>query len=697
MIPENYSEKVYAGLLGKCIGVRLGAPVEPTVWTYERIRETYGDIAGYLKEYKNFAADDDVNGPIFFIRALYDYGMEREITSQDIGNTWLNYTRENKGFFWWGGYGTSTEHTAYLNLKNGVTAPDSGSILRNGEAVAEQIGGQIFIDSWGLIFPGAPDRAAMYGERAAAVSHDGNGIYGARFIAAAISSAFSQRDPQLIIKEALKRIPAESEYARVVRDVCSFHNERRGDFRACRNFLEDNFGYDRYPGICHIIPNAGVCILALLYGEGTLSRTVEIATMCGWDTDCNAGNVGTIMGVACGLEGIEEKYRRPINDFFAGSSISGSLNIMDLPTESKRLALLGYRMAGEKAPEGLSESLKDRDLYFDFYYPGSTHGFRTGGSVNISLSHKRRDGRGSLEVLLDRLPRYEKQRLFYKPFYRREDFSDERYSPAFSPQVYSGQSLSVALTWEPYSGPVPAISLYVRKTISKDILESRPFFPSPGKRQEQSWIIPDTEGEGIDEIGIAIENQEKITPLGRLYIHLFKTGGRGTQILDFRKESVEFGTITQTTWDGGAWMLDKEGVAAITPERNELYTGNYYTENIRLTVPVTPKNGLSHMVILRAKGRRHGYFLGFDGQDLVRLIKNDNGIGALAEVSFSWQRDKEYLFEAEAREGLLRLSVDGQKILEYMDKNPYTYGMYGLGQLSAGRTIYGALRAEELD
>ena len=103
MIPENYSEKVYAGLLGKCIGVRLGAPVEPTVWTYERIRETYGDIAGYLKEYKNFAADDDVNGPIFFIRALYDYGMEREITSQDIGNTWLNYTRENKGFFCWGG------------------------------------------------------------------------------------------------------------------------------------------------------------------------------------------------------------------------------------------------------------------------------------------------------------------------------------------------------------------------------------------------------------------------------------------------------------------------------------------------------------------------------------------------------------------------------------------------------------------
>ncbi|NLX71257.1 MAG: ADP-ribosylglycohydrolase family protein, partial [Clostridiales bacterium] len=31
-IPENYMEKLYAGLLGKTIGVRLGAPIEG--WSY---------------------------------------------------------------------------------------------------------------------------------------------------------------------------------------------------------------------------------------------------------------------------------------------------------------------------------------------------------------------------------------------------------------------------------------------------------------------------------------------------------------------------------------------------------------------------------------------------------------------------------------------------------------------------------------
>ena len=52
-------EKIYAGFLGMNIGIRLGALVESTVWTYERIRYYYGEIIDYVKLFKNFAADDD--------------------------------------------------------------------------------------------------------------------------------------------------------------------------------------------------------------------------------------------------------------------------------------------------------------------------------------------------------------------------------------------------------------------------------------------------------------------------------------------------------------------------------------------------------------------------------------------------------------------------------------------------------------
>ena len=50
----------------------LGAPVES--WTYEKIRTVYGEVNGYLADYRDFAADDDSNGPIFLIRALEDCG-----------------------------------------------------------------------------------------------------------------------------------------------------------------------------------------------------------------------------------------------------------------------------------------------------------------------------------------------------------------------------------------------------------------------------------------------------------------------------------------------------------------------------------------------------------------------------------------------------------------------------------------------
>ena len=42
----------------------------------------------------------------------------------------------------------------------------------------------------------------------------------------------------------------------------------------------------------------------MLYGKGELGRSIEISVMCGYDTDCNASNIGTILGVLGGLGGV---------------------------------------------------------------------------------------------------------------------------------------------------------------------------------------------------------------------------------------------------------------------------------------------------------------------------------------------------------------------------------------------------------
>ena len=111
--------RCYAGWLGKLAGIRMGAPGEG--WEYAKIKETYGELNGYIGDLSHFRADDDSNGPLIFIRAMNDFSIDP--TSEEIGKTWLNYTSWQHGMFWWGGYGVSTEHTAYMNLAAGIPAP----------------------------------------------------------------------------------------------------------------------------------------------------------------------------------------------------------------------------------------------------------------------------------------------------------------------------------------------------------------------------------------------------------------------------------------------------------------------------------------------------------------------------------------------------------------------------------------------
>ena len=141
--------------------------------------EKLGPIEYYVSEKLNkplIVTDDDITGTFTFLRALNDYGNDYNISSKNIGQTWLNYIVEKETILWWGGVGNSTEHTAFQNLKNGIEAPKSGSIETNGLVVAEQIGAQIFIDGWAMVCPGDPDKAVDLAARAARRRPEGDAV-----------------------------------------------------------------------------------------------------------------------------------------------------------------------------------------------------------------------------------------------------------------------------------------------------------------------------------------------------------------------------------------------------------------------------------------------------------------------------------------------------------------------------------------
>src|SRR5687768_8773872 len=309
--PSDYPERVYAGVLGKIIGVYLGRPFEG--WTHEQIMENLGEVKYYVNDRRDLplrnhhlvVTDDDISGTFTFLRALPDYNNSLDLTSIQIGQSWLNYIIENRTILWWGGLGNSTEHTAFLRLKDGIPAPHSGSIGLNSKVVAEQIGAQIFIDGWGLIAPSDPALAADLARRAASVSHDGEAIYGAQVIAALIAQAFIETDLDRLIDSAVALIPVDSIIYRLIADIRDWHAIESQDWYAARAKLARHYGYDKYGGNCHIIPNHGLIILSLLYSQGDFQRAQTIVNTSGWDTVCNAGNVGCILGVCNGLAAFE--------------------------------------------------------------------------------------------------------------------------------------------------------------------------------------------------------------------------------------------------------------------------------------------------------------------------------------------------------------------------------------------------------
>jgi ADP-ribosylglycohydrolase len=135
--------------------------------------------------------------------------------------------------------------------------------------------------------------------------------------AAMIAAAFGLND-QPVTRAMIERllaigmaaIPSRSrlhgalQFMLAVRDVSPTWEEA---------FAQVQASYGHYHWV-HTINNALVVALALLYGEGEFSRSISIAVLCGWDTDCNGATVGSVLGALYGAERLPRHWTDPLND-----------------------------------------------------------------------------------------------------------------------------------------------------------------------------------------------------------------------------------------------------------------------------------------------------------------------------------------------------------------------------------------------
>ena len=672
-LSHEYIEKVYAGVLGKIIGVYLGRPFEG--WTCHRIMEELGEVNYYVHEKLGkplVVTDDDISGTFTFVRALEDYGFDRDLTPQQIGETWLNYLIENRTILWWGGLGNSTEHTAYLRLKSGVPAPQSGSMELNGKVVAEQIGAQIFIDGWAMVCPGDPELAADFARRAASVSHDGEAIYGAQVIAAMEAQAFIESNLDKLVDTAVALIPRDSVIYKMIEDIREWHS-KEPDWRKARELLEEHYGYDKYGGNCHMVPNHGLIILSLLYGDDDFQKSLMIVNTSGWDTDCNSGNVGCLLGIKNGLEGIDSgpDFRTPVADRLYLPTADGGRAITDAVQVTYYIVNLARGLAGQEPimPKGGAR--------YHFELPGSVQGFQPENSIECRgtvrvenvIGHSS-SGQRSLAIRYEHVAPGRVARVAAPTFIPVEASGPSHYALIASPTTYPGQVVRARVTADKENNRRVDCALYVRVYNGGDELQ-RVLGPTvslkPGAAHEFSWQLPDMGGQPIAEIGLQIASQQRAD--GSVYLDYLTWSGAPAVTW---QASGEGGTMWQRAWVDGLdqlqftdepyRLIQNQGTGLMIQGTRE-WTD--YTVSARLTPHMCEAAG----VAARVQGMRRYYALVLYKGGSVRLIKELQGTQVLGEASLGWEFGQSYDLKLEVRGNRLKGWVGEECLFDITDSS----------------------------
>ncbi|HEY0868015.1 MAG TPA: ADP-ribosylglycohydrolase family protein [Fimbriimonas sp.] len=663
LLDERYAERVYAGVLGKVIGVYLGRPFEG--WPYRRILEQLGEVEYYVHDRLGaplIVTDDDISGTFTFLRALEDYGFNPGLTPAQIGQTWLNYLVENKTVLWWGGLGMSTEHTAYLRLKHGIEAPESGSIRRNGQVVAEQIGSQIFIDGWGLINPGDPERAADFARRAASVSHDGEAIFGAQVQAALVAQAFVEPNLERMLDVAVAQIPKDSTIARMIGDIRDWHGSR--DWQEGFLRIEDRYGYDRYGGGCHIVPNHGLIIHALLHGRGDFQESLKIVNTCGWDTDCNSGNVGCILGVWKGLAGLDTgpDWRGPVADRMYLPTADGGRAVTDAVQETYRIVNTARRLRGEAPlePKGGAR--------FHFSPPGSLQGFVSSDSTDSRGVGEAIHRDGKLEIRYRHLARGRVARIKAETFPGAGARKMGGYGVIASPTLYPGQTLRARVQASEANSLPVLVRLFVGVGDAGD--EVRPHVSpaveiQPGQYADLEWQVPSFDGYPICEVGIEATSDGSAS--GSLYLD-FLTWDGPPEVALSRCE----GELWREAWVNGVssfWAGHVSFVLVQNEGTGLLIQGTREWMDYAVAADVEPHLAEFAGIAARVQGMRRYYALVVHRGGEVRLVKALDGDTILAAAPLAWEFGRKFDLRLEVQGSSIRGFVDGEPVLTAEDRD----------------------------
>lgn len=303
MTTDILRDKIKGGWAGQTIGVIYGAPTEfkyNGVMISDSIPISWDN--GACKWYfdHNGGIYDDIYMDLTFVNVFDKYGFDVHVDS-------LAHAFAYAGYKLW-----HANQAARYNILNGMGAPESGYWKNNPHA--DDIDFQIEADFAGIMSPGMPNTASEICDKVGHIICYGDGWYGGVYVASLYSLAFLYDDMNYIVEEALKVIPQESNYYKCMRDVidwCKMYN----DWKVTWQKIEDKWADEinctigtKDPFNIDAKVNSAYVVMGLLYGNKDIGKTVDVATRCGADSDCNPATAAGILCTMLGYSNIPDKW-----------------------------------------------------------------------------------------------------------------------------------------------------------------------------------------------------------------------------------------------------------------------------------------------------------------------------------------------------------------------------------------------------
>lgn len=650
---KDYEKQVYTAVLGKVIGVYLGRPFEG--WNRDRIREKWGEITRYVHEDQGVplvVADDDISGTLTFIRALADSGLFEKTPDDFFGKTWLNYLIPHQTILWWGNMSNSTEHTAYIRLKQGYASPESGSMKLNGKEVSEQIGAQIFIDCFGMAAPNNPELAVELAGKAARVSHDGEAVYAAQVVAAMVSIAFAEKDMNKVLDRAIKFIPEDSLIAQVHKDVRAWAKQY-SDWNDTYDRIKAKYGYKIYGGNCHVIPNHALMVMAWAYGQNDFYKCLSIVNSAGWDTDCNSANVGSVAALCAGLEHLCDTYdfRTPFADRLYVPTADGTYSLSDALEQALYVAKIGRRIMGMPELPAPKNGAK-----YHFEMPSALHGFLPVTENTTAVNAEAPSGfAGKYCMEFGFAPAPEKPCRIETPL---ASEASGGYGTPYTPSIYSGNILNMkgSLTEKNCS-----LKMYLALA-NGEMIYSSAAEPAADGSFDLSWTV---EFEGnVKAFGVEVSGNSP----GKAMIDFIRIGGVSKVVS--KNGDTNFDSWLSSMESRKLWPLANDVLPgmryACSNDEGVLVTGNRTWGDTHVSAQFQIHAADRTGILVHYQGLCRWLGVIFTRKNL-QIIRNYYGEEVLAETNFVYQENQPMQLDIRTCGNRIEVSLDGKPMLSAQD------------------------------